>query len=51
MTPRTLDVPELSTINPDETLREWRRRVKPAKRTRRLFWWSLLDAMFLNWKA
>lgn len=43
MSPRTIDVPELSSIRPTETLREWRRRVdaRPAKRTRRLFWSSL----------
>lgn len=45
MTPRTLDVPELSTIQPNETLKQWRRRVKPARRTRRLFWASLFDAL------
>lgn len=31
MTPRTLDVPELSTIEPTETLRQWRARVAPRK--------------------
>lgn len=43
MTPRTLDVPELSTLRPDETLKQWRKRTRPAKRSRRLFWCSLFD--------
>lgn len=41
--PRTIDVPELSTIEPNETLRDYGRRVRYAKRTRRLFWASLYD--------
>lgn len=35
MTPRTLDVPELSTIEPTETLAEYHHRVRPAKPARR----------------